>query len=82
MEETILSPEGAVQHFYRVKPHRWSGFSWERRGSSSCFCRAAAGMSTLLAAGSSTAALSSLFNLKLCCLLLPFYFFSKHEQKK
>lgn len=38
-------------------------------------------MSTLLAGGSSTAVLSGLLNLKLCCLLLPFYSFSKHGQK-
>lgn len=76
-----LSPEGTVQHFHRVKPHR-SGFSWERRGSSSCLCHAAAEMSTLLAGGSSTAASSSWMNLKLCCLLLPFYSFLKHRQKK
>lgn len=38
-------------------------------------------MSTLLAGGSSTAALSSLLNLKLGCLLLPFYFSSKYRQK-
>lgn len=76
-----LSPEGTVQHFYRVKPHR-SAFSWERGGSSSCLCHAAAAMSTLLAGGSSTAASSSLLNLKLCCLLLPFYSFLKHRQKK
>jgi len=44
-------------------------------------CHAAVEMSTLLAGGISTAALSSLLNLKLGYLLLPFYSFSKHKQK-
>lgn len=66
--------------FTGVKTHR-PVFSWEIRVSSFYLCHAAVEMSTLLAGGISTAALSSLLNLKLCCLLLPFYSFSKHRQK-
>lgn len=70
-----ISVKQFLKELYRtltgVKAHSHL-FSREIRASSFYLCHAAVEMSRLLARGICTAALSSLLNLKLCCLLLPF----------